>query len=190
MIFVSKWGRYELSCRPEISEQYATGMGRVVQTALYASFFPNLLLPHERELALSRFYLTGGLPQNVDEATHVEPDHRIGRFDSRDAQLQNGWSDEERELVENELLRHCNIYPEQLARVPEAVVPAPWPAYDTFKGSPAQLTKKVAEDGYDVHEVIAYEMANQNRDVVVAALGQLAAEQVETLSEADLEIVG
>lgn len=193
MIFISKYGKYELQCRPEVAEQYATGMGRVTQEALYATFTPASIEPltqHQREEAIHRFYLTGGLPQNVDEATHVEPDYRIGRFDSRLAQIQHGWSDNERELVEQELLRHCDIYPEALFRVAEVESPAPWPAYDSFKGTPAQLAKKVSEDGYDVHEVIAYEMANQNRDAVIAALGTLAADQEEILSESDLEVVG
>ena len=189
MIFIAKYGKYELQCRPEVAEQYATGMGRVTQEALYASFVPNALMPPEREEALRRFYLVGGLPQNVDEATHVEPDYRIGRFDSRQAQIDNGWSDEERELVERELLRNAAIYPEALFLMPALHSTAPWPAYDTFKGSPAQLAKKVSEDGYDVHEVLAYEMANQNRDTVIAALGQLAAEH-EELVEDDLEVVG
>lgn len=189
MIFIAKFGKFELQCRPQVAEQYATGMGRVTQEALYATFTPNQHSPAEREEALKRFYLTGGMPQNVDEATHVEPDYRIGRFDSREAQLQNGWTDGERELVEHELLRHCDIYPEALFQMPEVEVEKPWPTYDEFKGSPAQLAKKVADDGYDVHEVIAYEMAHANRDAVIAALGQLAVEH-EELTEDDLEIVG
>jgi hypothetical protein len=71
----------------------------------------------------------------------------------------------------------------------EAEAPAPWPAYHEFKGSPAQLAKKVADDGYDPNEVLAYEMAHDNRDDVVAALGKLIAEH-EELTEDDLEIVG
>jgi len=190
VIFIAKYGRYCLQCRPEISEQFATGMGRVTQRALYAQFEPQQHNAEERAEALRRFYLVGGSPQNVDEATHVEPDYRIGRFDTRAAQGESGWSDEERELVESELVRHCDIYPEQLFRMPEVLAAAPWPAYDTFKGSVAQLVKKVAEDGYDPHEVIAYEMANQNRDTVIAALGAYAAEQHEEITEDDLTVVG
>ena len=190
MIFIAKYARYCLQVRPEVAEQYATGMGRVVQQALYAQFEPNRHNVDQRAEALRRFYLVGGMPQNVDEATHVEPDYRIGRFDTRQAQLQNGWSDDERELVESELLRHCDIYPEALFKMPEVLAAAPWPAYDTFKGTPAQLAKKVADDGHDPHEVIAYEMANLNRDAVIAALGALAAEQHEEITEDDLTIVG
>ena len=189
MIFLAKYGKYELQVRPMVVEAFASGGARESQSPLYASFLPNQHSAAERDEALKHFYLVGGSPQNVDEASHVEPDYRIGRFDSRAAQEQNGWSDEDRELVEKRLLEHCAIYPEALLRMPEVAVAAPWPAYDTFKGSPAQLAKKVADDGYDPHEVIAYEMEHQNRDTVIAALGQLAAEH-EELAESDLEVVG
>lgn len=190
MIFIAKYGKYELQVRPQIAEQYATGVGRITQEALYATFVPNQHTPAEREEALKRFYLVGGMPQNVDEATHVEPDYRIGRFDSREAQATHGWTDDEREQVEQELLRHCVIYPEALFQMPEVESAAPWPKYHEFRGSAAQLAQKVRNDGFDPHEVIAYEMAHENRDAVIAALGQLAAEQEEELSEDDLEIVG
>lgn len=193
MIFIAKYGKYGLQVRTEIKEQYATGGERIVQSPLYANFTPadaQPLLAAERAEALNRFFLLGGLPQNVDEATHVEPDYRIGRYDTRQAQADNGWSDEDRELVEQRLLEHCDIYPDALFRMPEVESDAPWPAYDTFKGSAGQLAKKVREDGYDPTEVIAYEMANQNRDDVIAALGQLAAAQEEEITESDLEVVG
>ena len=189
MIFIAKYGKYELQVRPQVMEAYASGMSRESQSPLYATFVPNQHSPAEREEALKRFYLIGGMPQNVDEASHVEPDYRIGRFDSRAAQTEQGWTDEEREQVEAELIRHCGIYPEALFQMPEVEAEAPWPTYDEFKGSPAQLAKKVSEDGYDPHEVIAYEMEHKNRDTVIAALGQLAAES-EELTEDDLEIVG
>jgi hypothetical protein len=190
VIFLSKYGKYGLSVRAQIVEAYAQGMTRETTSPLYAQFeVPPALTAREREWALAHFAFNG-LQQEMDEATHVPPDHRIGRFDSVAAQAQGGWSDEERIAVENELIRTAEIVPEELTLLPEIVVPAPWPSYHDFKGTGAALAKKVREDGYDPNEVLAYEVAHENRDEVVAALGQLIAADVEELTEADLEVVG
>lgn len=189
MIFLAKYGKYALSVRPQIREAYAQGMVKEIQVPLYAQFEPTPLDGREREWALTHFVFNG-LQQEMDEATHVAPDHRIGRFDTLAAQVANNWSDEERIAVENELIRTSEIVPEELTLVPEVVIPAPWPSYHEFTGTAAQLAKKVKEDGYEPTEVLAYEMAHDNRDEVVAALGKLASENVEELTEADLEVVG
>lgn len=189
MIFLSKFGSYALSVRPQIREAYAQGMSKETQTPLYAQFQVVALQAREREWALSHFVFNGA-PQEMDEATLVQPDYRIGRFDSIAAQEQNGWSNDERIAVENELLRTAEIVPQELTYLPEVVVPAPWPAYHSFTGTAAQLAKKVKEDGFDPTEVLAYEIAHENRDDVVAALGKLSADSAEALAEADLEVVG
>jgi hypothetical protein len=189
MIFLSKFGNYCLSVRPQIREAYAQGMTKETQTPLYAQFSVQGLTMREREWAIQHFTFNG-TPQEMDEATHVQPDYRIGKFDSEIAQTSFGWSDEERIAVENELIRTATIVPQDLILVPEVVVPAPWPAYHEFKGTPAQLAKKVHEDGYDAQEVLAYEMAHENRDEVVAALGKLISIQEETITEDDLTVVG
>lgn len=188
MIFLSKYGNYCLSVRPQIREAYAQGMTRETQTPLYAQFSVQGLSAREREWAITHFTFNGS-PQEMDEATTVQPDYRIGKFDSRVAQSSFNWSDEEREAVEQELLRTAEIVPQDLTAVPELIVPAPWPAYHEFKGTAIQLAKKVAEDGYDPSEVLAYEIAHDNRDEVVAALGQLAASTVEERAD-ELEVVG
>ena len=189
MIFLSKFGNYCLSVRPQIREAYAQGMTREVQVPLYAQFSVQGLTAREREWALSHFTFNG-TPQEMDEATHVQPDYRIGKFDSVIAQTSFNWSDEERIAVEQELIRTAEIVPQDLILLPEIVVPAPWPAYHEFKGTAAQLAKKVADDGYDPAEVLAYEIAHENRDEIVAALGKLASQEVETITEDDLTVVG
>lgn len=189
MIFLSKYGNYCLSVRPQIREAYAQGMTKETQTPLYAQFSVQGLTLREREWAIQHFTFNGA-PQEMDEATTVQPDYRIGKFDSRIAQTSANWSDEEREAVEQELIRTAAIVPQDLILVPEILVPAPWPAYHEFKGTAAQLAKKVADDGFDPTEVLSYEIAHENRDEVVAALGKLAADQVETITEDDLTVVG
>ena len=95
MRFLSKYGRFQVTCRRLIVEHYATGTSRVLQEPLEAHFHEGALLPEERELAIATWTFNGGY-QEQDEATWVPPDYRIGLFDSELAQLAHGWSDEDR----------------------------------------------------------------------------------------------
>lgn len=96
-------------------------------------------------------------------------------FDSVQAQDEHGWTDEQREAVEEKLitLGYVQVEPERLA--------APWPAYDklvahgrrTIEMVAEKIAEKVTEDGYSPHAVIAYERENLNRPQVIAALEAL-----------------
>jgi hypothetical protein len=158
--------------RAEVNEAYATGMTKTIVSPLYAQFRPVGMLPLERELALNTFTFNG-FYQQEDEVTIVPPDYRIGVFDSRDAQIEAGWSDADRITVEEELRRLATLYPANLCIVPEVRVAAPWPRYDEFAGSVRELMAKVIEDGYALEDVLAYEAENQSRPEVIGALEQL-----------------
>lgn len=173
MRFISRYGRYGVQIKPQIQEAYATGMARVIQEPVYALFETGQLLTHERELALNTWTFNG-FYQLEDEVSIMEPDYRIGLFDSRQAQLDKGWTDEIRLEVERELLRLCERSDDMIV-VPETVIPPPWPRYDDYSGTPAALMRKLTDEGYELGEVLAYERANQNREKVVEALEQLIA---------------
>src|SRR5262245_33132497 len=102
MRFVSKYARYMVQVRPQIVEAYATGANKVVQPQLVATFAVDLVTGDERALARQHFSFNG-FAQEQDLVTIVEPDARISAFDSRLAQAEQGWTDEERELVETVL---------------------------------------------------------------------------------------
>jgi len=172
MRFISRFGRYGVLARRGISENYATGMSKVVQTELEAKFHEGLLLPDERELALARWSFNGSY-QEIDEVTTVAPDYRIGIFDSIQAQMDHGWSNDERKLVEDALVTNAELFPNDLMLVPETVIPPPWPRYDSFEGSLDKLIAKITDDGYAISDVLAYERTNQNRENVVDALEQM-----------------
>jgi hypothetical protein len=178
MRFISRYGRFGVQIQREIVEYYASGQQQVTQPGVYATFEPYQLEPHERALAIEVFGSFPGSYQELDEATPVPPDYRIGLFDT-DA---HGYDPATKAMVEEVLLERC-VEGGILLVVPEAPGQAPpWPAYDSFKGTPSALVKKVVDDGYDPSDVLAYEEANQNRpDMVEALRGVVGAELEEVI---------
>lgn len=174
MRFVSRFGRFGVQIRPERSEPLGTGEIRVLQTPIYAMFYPEGLEPIERELAIARWHFNG-LYQEQDEVTMVPPDYRIGIFDSERAALDNGWSQHEREEVERVLSDLAERYGDIIV-VPATLIPPPWPRYDDYTGSTAKLMQRLVEDGHDLDAVLTYEKATQKREDVITALEALIAD--------------
>jgi len=180
MRFISKYAKYALQVRPQVVEAYATGATKIIQPQLVAAFSVGAATGEERALARQVFAFNG-FYQEEDLVTVVPPDYRISAFDSRVAQAENGWNDEERELVEQALTREAEMLPQDLYRIEAPRATPPWPAYDGFKGTRNALIKKIEEDGFDFDLVLAYECENQNRPEIVAALEQAADLQSEGL---------
>jgi hypothetical protein len=185
MRFVSRYGRFGVQIRPERMEALGTGGVRILQEPVYAMFTPGGLEPIERELAVNRWAFNG-LYQEQDEVTMVPPDYRIGVFDSVLAQLDNGWTDEIRESVEQTLTDLAERY-EDIIAIPRTFVPPPWPRYDDYSGSVGDLMARLVEDGHDLDAVLTYERATQNRPIIVASLEGLIAGEPERAQE---EVVG
>jgi len=171
MRFISKYAKYMVQVRPQIVEAYATGQTKVIQQPLVAAFDLGLVQGDERAIARQVFSFNG-FAQEQDLVTVVEPDARISAFDSRLAQAELGWTDDERELVEAVLVDNARKLPEDLIVIEEIRAEPPWPTYDSFKGTKNALLKKIEEDGYDFAAVLAYERENQNRPEIVTALEQ------------------
>jgi len=167
MRFAAKYGRLVVQIQREITEAYATGAVKVLQPNVWAAFKPDGLQPFERELVVTHWTFNGAY-QEMDEATTVQPDYRIGVFDSEQAQLEEGWSDDTREQVENGLLDLVRF--DYIIALPRTTLPAPWPNYDQYRGSVGQLIKKLEDDGHDLALALEYEKASQNRPALVAAL--------------------
>lgn len=169
---------------------FANGLSQETTREIAAYFKPEGLRPHEREAALAKFSFRG-LYQEMDEATTVQPDYRLGVFDSVVAQQQNGWSDEERELVEQRLLADAENYNEILV-APTSSVPPPWPNYDAYQGTPKKLMAKLISDGHDLQQTLTYERETQNRAVVVELLERLLVDPsvVSELAPSEEVVVG
>lgn len=174
MRFLSKYGRFGVQIRPMIQEAYATGMAKVIQEPVYASFEPWLLLPHERELALSRWSFNG-FYQLEDEVTVMPPDYRIGVYDSVLDQQSKGWPDEIRLEVERVLIANAEIT-DNVIVVPVTVYAPPWPRYDEFTGTTEKLIERLIADGHDLTAVLAYEVASQDRPAIVKRLTELVSD--------------
>jgi hypothetical protein len=169
MRFVSKYQRYAIGLRPEKKMVLASGDVQVMQQHLDASFIHGMAQPHEVEAGLAHFQFLG-LPEGVN------PAHRMSVFDTRIMQQEERLSDDERMAIENELLTNGRLGGDYIL-VEEPKIPVPWPNYP---GADVDtIVARVAEDGYDPAEIIAYEQQNANRPEVLAALEAIGSEPVE-----------
>ncbi len=96
-------------------------------------------------------------------------DIRTGVYDTLEAQKQNGWTDDERLLVEWKLDEVAAKNPAFVRKlVPQHVAaPAPWQTYDS---TGADRVAAVAAELGLVPEALRYERENLNRVTLVAAL--------------------
>lgn len=187
MRYLSRFGQFAVQVRPEMREAFASGVVRVTQEQVIAKFEPGICQAEERDLAIKRWSFNGSL-QEMDEVTTIQPDHRIGLFDSAIAQSDNQWSDELRQEVERLLNDHAERFDDVLV-VPHHGPEPPWPRYDAYSGTPSQLLRKLIDEGHDLQGVLDYERENQNRERVVEAL-TAALSDPETLVPREEEIVG
>lgn len=120
------------------------------------------------------------------------PVHRLSSFDSLWAQKENGWSDEERLIVEERVKTGPGNGVDYII-VDTPRVPAPWPGYDKLVSQGARTVQKVAEKIVETiretevpaGHVLAYERENLDRPEVVKALeAMLVEEPSEELIEA------
>lgn len=188
MRFLSKYGRFATSVRREITEAYATGATRTLQAQVVAQFHEGGMTPDERELALKSWFFEGSY-QDLGEVHTIEPDYRIGVFDSEQAQLEQGWDDATREEVEQHLIRHSQRFEDVLV-VPATMIPPPWPRYDDYTGTPAALVRKLVDEGHSLDAVLTYEKATQKREKIIAALEEAISDPDADYAPAEEEVIG
>jgi len=186
MRFISKYGRFGVQIRPLIQEYYATGATHVLQQSVYAMFEPYKLTPIEREMAVHHWSFNGSY-QEQDEVTIVQPDYRIGLFDSEEARVQLGWSEEVEDEVVRTLLDLADRFDDILPV--RSMIPPPWPRYDEFRGTPQALVRRLVEDGHDLDAVLTYERDHQKRPKVIEEITK-ALESGTVELDAEEEVVG
>jgi hypothetical protein len=184
--FVSQYKGYTHGVR-DAREPYMGLDGKIVpgQMGLEAAFVHEQM-DAEAILIAKKPTTEGGLanPDPLKAPFHGMQENEAGReyditprlalFDSEREQLKNGWSDSERELVEN-TLRKSPAYGRHFVEVVPAPVERPWRGYDDVADTDRILELAIAIDA-DFSQMIAYEKANQNRDEVLEALEAAQAE--------------
>lgn len=125
-----------------------------------------------------------GNTQELDQASPTDPSARLAVIDTDEFAQKENLSAEDKALVERRLMEVCQATPGDLFMVTSKPVEAPFPRYDSFDGDPEQLAVKLAEDGFDLEQVLYYEQSfGPNRPEVVEALQTLIGlEQEQTVS--------
>lgn len=96
-------------------------------------------------------------------------DIRTGVFDTAVAQAREGWTDEEREMVERKLDEVADRIPSYVQRLEPHHVPAPAP-WQTYATTAEAKVVPLAQELDLVPETLRFERENRNRAKVVSAL--------------------
>ena len=134
---------------------------------LQVKFRRGLLSETEEDFCVEYFVHTG-LPEDRDTEMLFSPRSRISGYDSKEDQIQNGWTDEERELVET-ALRNSYAYGDEFVELTKVAAVKPWPTYDT---TPVESIVDIAQAiGIPLADVLVYEKENAFRLEVLEAVG-------------------
>lgn len=172
---------------PALVDARTGGMVREAQRRLFAKFSRGTAPTWAREIGIAAFEFKK-MP-----VSGVEPGQWLAYYDTLEAQQQLGWTDEEREAIEEKLLQTHSI-----VRIEKPRLAPPWPAYDkittasgvTRKMVAQKIVAKVVEDEYDLQYVLAYERENRRRAEVIAELeGLIGVAAAETDPAEDGELV-
>lgn len=168
MRYASRHRNFRHGARVGESMVLANGKEQVIEKHLAAKFVPaeQILTEDEIKFALDNLVFPG-LPIDKNTNSHASPRIRLSGFDTETAQTENGWTDEERSIVED-ALRGSPDLGMGFIELPKARVQKPWATYDeTPIANLIGLTEAV---GVSLNYVLAYERQNQNRDSVVFLL--------------------
>lgn len=191
MRFVSKYKRYQINFQREVVQHFGTGESQEIQPLLNCEFDRyGSMHQWEIEAALKHWKINNadgfsGMPTEADEVTLVSPIPRLSVFDTDLFAASKGLDEEKKQKLEEFLLSRPEHGIDYILIEAPALV-APWPNYDKVKGDRAgsvaeKIARTVAENGFDVAYVVAYERSKKNRDDVIAAVEALAAVDDEPL---------
>ncbi|GIV03974.1 MAG: hypothetical protein KatS3mg015_2804 [Fimbriimonadales bacterium] len=164
--FISRYGAFSVGVQSQITENFATGKQRVIQKRIDANFHNRLVTDEDFAVALGAFQFPG-LPEDFDTNSHVSPRYRVSVWDSEWARENEGWTDEEIDLIIETLRRDPGLGTDFIELTPRPTE-APWPTYD--ESDLETIIAVVQATGIDPERVIAYERENANRKEVLDAL--------------------
>lgn len=164
--FVSRFGNYSVGVQSSVREHFGTGESRLLRRRIDANFQRVLTSDEDFALALGSFTFTG-LPEDFDTNMNVSPRFRVSTWDSEWAKANEGWTDEEIDLI-IETLRRDPGYGIDHVEVSQAPAKAPFPAYDEL--SVDEILQIVKLTSIDPDSVIEYELENKNRESLIKRL--------------------
>jgi len=160
MRFISQYSGYGAQIRAQRQEGRGDGTVQILTPGLYVTFKSlnngGFVYENEQVAALKHFEFRGNT-QDRGEAVPTDPLNRLSVCDTQEWQKEEGWSDEERELVERRLLEISETTPEEVLYIASTPLAAPFPNYDTYEGDYEALVVKLIEDGHDLERVLEYE---------------------------------
>lgn len=179
--FVSRHLNYRHGARVGREMVLADGQRQTLERHLAVKFEKAASILTEDEIKFGMDNLTfQGLPIDKNTNSHASPRIRMSGFDTVLAQEREGWTDEERMVVED-ALRGSDDFGVAFVEIPAQRVQKPWATYEDTPV--AQLLDLAAAVGVSVEDVLAFEKQNQNRETVVFLLEDAIANS--TPAEAD-----
>lgn len=188
MRFAAKYKNYSHGVRVGRFMVLADGQHQELTRELRAVFVPASQILTESEIKVATDGMNHtGLPIDKNTNQHFSPRSRISGFDTVQAQESQGWTDDERELVEKVLLSSGD-FGRDFIRLDEDAVAAskPWSTYDD---TPGEKVVGLAKDlGISLADVLAYEKANRNDAGLVYVLEREIEAPVEEANDAAVVI--
>ena len=173
--FVSDSAKYTYQAIPVTEEILADSHGHsrltVTDKGVNCEFRHGLLMQWEWETAASTFGFRG-------LAEHEDPRWRFSAYDTDIESLQNKWTKERKQEVEQRLLASVGT---GHIHVEKPRLEAPWRGYPKIKGKNAaeEIARIVRETEFDPHYVMNYERENLNRQAVIDAVNAVELELVQ-----------
>ena len=177
--FVAKYAQYTHGAIAG-HDQFIDFKGDIVpaQRRVDANFQSSLVTDSDF-LAGATGLIHTGLPMMEDTEEDVSPRSRLSVWDSEWSQTHEGWRDDELEAIIT-ALRNSPDKGRDFIEVEPAKTAKPWPTYDELEDA-EDIAKLVTILGLDPKTVVQYELENQNRDSVLAALQAVKPEDGEAV---------
>lgn len=172
---ISQYANFSLQVRQQRQQGMGDGTVKITTEPLYAKFDPDgMIFENELEHAVEYFSFKGQY-QHLDEFTKVDPRYRLSVLDT----TKQGWSDEDRALVEAELVRKEKITGDFFIST-QTPISAPYPKWDTSEKPAFQLVADLVEMEFDLQSALDYErLFGPNREDVIEALEETIKTQAQ-----------
>jgi hypothetical protein len=162
--FVSRYGNYSYGVQDKVVNNFGDGRSQVVKPRIDAQFHNRFVNENDFAVALSSFSFPG-LPHDEETNMDVSPRYRVSVWDSVWARENEGFSDEEIDLIIEKLRAGVGSDHVEVTLPPAKV---PFPSYDEL--SVEEILQIVKLTAIDPVSVLEYEREHQNREAIIARL--------------------